>query len=114
MAELVEWDGYVSSALLGVEAVRACGRYGEAYAAEARAFLEDVALLPLDDGVLDEAASVGPSVLRSLDAVHLVTALSIREDLGAFVTYDRRLGRVAEDNGLPVVMPAVPGGRPRG
>jgi uncharacterized protein len=110
LAELVEWDGYVSSALLGVEAIRACGRYGEAYAAEARVFLGDVALLPLDDAVLDEAASVGPSMLRSLDAVHLVTALAIREEIGAFVTYDRRLGQVAEDNGLPVVMPTPPSG----
>jgi len=108
--ELIEWDGYVSSALLGVEAIRACGRYGKAYAFEARSYLGDVTLLPLDDGVLDEAASVGPSALRSLDAVHLATALSIREEIGVFVTYDRRLGRVAEDNGLPVVTPMLSSG----
>jgi len=69
-----------------------------------------VTLLPLDDAVLDEAASVGPSVLRSLDAIHLVTALAIHEEIGVFVTYDRRLGRVAEDNGLPVVMPMLSSG----
>ena len=47
LEELAEWDGYVSSALLGVEAIRACRRYEGEYAAEARAFLEGVALLPL-------------------------------------------------------------------
>ena len=78
LGELVEWDGYVSSALLGVEAIRACGRYGAEYAADARSFLVDMSLLPLDDAVLAEAASVDPAMLRSLDALHLATALSVR------------------------------------
>jgi hypothetical protein len=60
LEELSEWDGYVSSALLAVEAIRACGRYGPEYAFDARAFLEGVALLPLDDQVLGEARFPGP------------------------------------------------------
>jgi len=95
----------VSSALLGVEAIRACGRYGEPYAAEARLFLADVALLPLDDAVLDKAASIAPTALRSLDALHLATALSIRDDVGAFVSYDDRLCDAAAGRGLPVSRP---------
>jgi predicted nucleic acid-binding protein len=105
LAGLAEWDGYVSSALLGVEAVRACERYGEGYAEDARSFIADVALLPLDDVVLDEAASIGPTRLRSLDALHLATALSIRDEIGAFFTYDERLGEAAADHGLAVVRP---------
>jgi predicted nucleic acid-binding protein len=105
LAELAEWDGYVSSALLGVEAIRACGRYGGNYASQARAFLEGVALLPLDDAVLDEAASIDPAELRSLDALHLATALSIRDEIGTFVTYDDRLASTAMANGLPVSQP---------
>jgi predicted nucleic acid-binding protein len=102
---LSQWDAYVSSALLGVEAIRACGRYEGRYATEARAFLEGVALLPLDDAVLDEASSIDPAELRSLDALHLATALSIRDDIGAFFTYDERLGEAAADHGLAVVQP---------
>jgi predicted nucleic acid-binding protein len=102
---LAEWDGYVSSALLGVESIRACERYGEAYAKAARTFLVDVSLLPLDDAVLAEAAQMAPAELRSLDALHLATALSIREEIGAFVTYDERLGTAAAEKGLPVVRP---------
>ncbi len=104
--ELAEWDGYVSSSLLGVEAVRACARYGDEYARDARAWLDAVALLPLDDAVLDEAASLLPAGLRSLDAFHLATALSVRGELGVFVTYDERLGAAAEDRGLKVARPA--------
>ena len=106
LTELAEWDGYVSSALLGVEAIRACARYEGKYAAQARAFLEGVALLPLDDAVLDEAAAIRPAELRSLDALHLATALSIRDEIGLFVTYDERLGAAAADRGLPVSQPS--------
>jgi predicted nucleic acid-binding protein len=103
--ELAEWPGYVSSALLAVEAVRACARYGVAYANEARAWLEGIALLPIDDPVLDEATSLEPPALRSLDALHLATALSIRDDLGAFIAYDERLSSAAAERGLKVVTP---------
>jgi predicted nucleic acid-binding protein len=104
--ELAEWGDYVSSTLLAVEAVRACARYGQHYALEARTWLEGVALLPMDDPVLDKAASLEPLALRSLDALHLATALSIGDDLGALFTYDQRLAEAAERHGLPVAMPS--------
>lgn len=100
--ELARWDGYVSSMLLGVEAVRACARYGSDRAREARAWLYGVSLLPLDDAVLDAATSLLPPKLRALDALHLATALSVREELGVFFTFDERLGQAAENHGLPV------------
>jgi len=103
--ELAEWDGYVSSALLAVEAIRACARYGRGHAADARSFLEGLALLPLDDAVLDEAAALDSVGLRSLDALHLATALSVREEIGAFVTYDQRLAEAATGRGLRVLQP---------
>jgi uncharacterized protein len=103
--ELAEWEGYVSSALLAVESIRACARYGAEYADEARAWLEGIALLAMDDPVLDEATSLGPPALRSLDALHLTTALSIRDDLGAFFTCDKRLAEAAAEHGLPLVQP---------
>ena len=99
-AELAEWDGYVSSVLLGVESIRACARYGREYAHDAGEWLGGMALLPLSDAILDEAASLDPAGLRSLDALHLATALSIRDDIGVFVCYDERLGAAAADRGL--------------
>jgi predicted nucleic acid-binding protein len=104
--ELAKWEGYVSSALLGLEAIRACGRYGEGYAADARSFLMDISLLPLEDAVLSGAASLGPTKLRSLDAMHLATALNVRDEIGAFITYDQRLGEAAAGQGLPVTQPS--------
>ena len=63
-------------------------------------------MLPLDETILDIAAEVEPAGLRSLDALHLATALSIREEIGVFITYDERLGDAAEGQGLTVVQPA--------
>jgi len=105
LAELADWEGYVSSTLLAIEVIRACGRYGGRYAVDARSFLEGLALLPLGDAVLDEAASIDPATLRSLDALHLATALSIRDEIGAFVTYDERLAEAAEHRGFRVAQP---------
>jgi predicted nucleic acid-binding protein len=68
--------------------------------------LLDIALLPIDDEVLAPASAIEPPELRSLDALHLATALSIRDDLGAFVAYDQRLAEAAERHGLAVLQPA--------
>lgn len=94
------------SGLLGVEPIRACERYGSEYAGEARAYLDQVALLPLDEAVFSEAISIGPAELRTLDALHLATALSIKDDVGAFITYDERLATAAARHGLSVSRPS--------
>src|SRR5262249_43260685 len=77
------------------------------YACDAREWLLDVSRLPLDDALLDDAATLGPANLRSLDAIHLATAIGIREEIGAFITYDRRLAQAAQASGLPVVTPGA-------
>ena len=45
-------------------------------------------------------------MLRSLDAIHLATALLIREDVDALLTYDDRLAAAATAHGLQVATPA--------
>lgn len=106
MAELANWDGYVSSALLAVESIRACARRSAEDGREARRWLEGISLLPLDDAILDRATELEPAGLRSLDALHLATALSVSDEIGVFVAYDNRLAEAAKKRGLPVVQPA--------
>lgn len=104
--ELAKWGGHVSSQLLAVEAIRACARYGDRYEREARRFLESVALVPIDDEVLDEAVALRPIGLRSLDALHLATAVVVKNEIAVFVTYDQRLADAAATHGLTAVMPS--------
>ena len=103
--ELGGWSAWTSSSLLGVEAVRACRRLGEPVADSAEARLSDIALVPMDDEVLAIGRRLEPSGLRSLDAIHLATALSIGTDLGALFSYDDRLTEAATAAGVHVLSP---------
>ena len=53
-----------------------------------------------------KASVIGPAGLRTLDAIHLASALSVSEDLLAFVVYDAWLATAAVEAGLEVVAPA--------
>ena len=52
------------------------------------------------------ARTVTPATVRSLDAIHLGTALRFRPSLTSFVTYDKRLLDAAQAAGLPIDSPA--------
>jgi predicted nucleic acid-binding protein len=98
-------EGLVSSALLAVEARRAAARYGVLYIARAEKALGGVALVAIDDPVVESAARLEPPELRSLDAIHLATALSLGDDLGAMYVYDDRLAGAAREVGIRVESP---------
>jgi uncharacterized protein len=55
---------------------------------------------------------VDPVTVRSLDAIHLATALHIQGQLIAFVAYDSRLCDAARTAGLPVQAPGLPADGP--
>ncbi|WP_322780109.1 PIN domain-containing protein [Frankia sp. Cas4] len=56
--------------------------------------------------VLDHARTVSPAVLRSLDAIHLATALLTAESLHHLITYDKRMITAAEAAGLRTSTPS--------
>lgn len=68
--------------------------------------LRSVVILEVDDIVARRAARMAPAGLRTLDAIHLATALELGSEMDAFVTYDDRLAEAARTVGLPVVRPA--------
>ncbi|HEY8056374.1 MAG TPA: type II toxin-antitoxin system VapC family toxin [Terriglobales bacterium] len=68
-------------------------------------FLRSVVLLEVHVEVLEHAARLPPPALRSLDAIHLATALSV-PGLRDMVVYDRRLSAAAQAVGLRVWAPA--------
>lgn len=88
-----------------VEVPRAVMRFAPTALLQVRDVLDTVNVIQLKESVLHRAASLQPPALRSLDAVHLASALQIRADLTAFVAYDQRLHDAALDAGLPAVRP---------
>lgn len=97
----------VSSEIARVEVLRAIRRSGgdREMLERGREVIRRVGLLRVDGRVLELAADVEPADLRTLDAIHLASALILSEGLGAFVTYDRRLVAAAEQAGLGVQSP---------
>lgn len=67
--------------------------------------VEDVVVIELTNAIAGVAATLGPATLRTLDAIHLATALALVPDLDAFVSYDDRLATAARTIGLPVMRP---------
>lgn len=95
----------VSSDLSTVELLRTCQRIDGSLIEDARRLLDGVDLVPIDRAIVEQAATLAPRELRSLDAIHLASALSLIEDITDFVAYDARLFSAAEQAGLPVVSP---------
>jgi uncharacterized protein len=105
-AQIADGDALVSSALLLVEGRRAAARYGPLALARARSALATITLLPLDDATLEQAADLQPAELRSLDALHLASAVGLGAELGRFYCYDRRMSAAAVKLGIEVSDPA--------
>ena len=98
-------DRRVSSALLRTEALRAVRHLGAEALATVREGLRRVDLVGIDDRILDTAGTLEPRVLRTLDSIHLATAMAVGVDLEAIVTYDERMVDAARLLGLATATP---------
>ena len=52
------------------------------------------------------AVTCEPRELKTLDAIHLATALSLGHHLAGMIVYDRRLADAARHHGITVWAPA--------
>ena len=98
--------GWISSVLTEIESFRALARYAPEAASRLPAVLDQIDLIDLDQRIRMLAQTVTPATVRSLDAIHLGTALRSGPSLTSFVTYDRRLLDAAQAAGLPIDAPA--------
>ena len=67
--------------------------------------IDQIDLINLDQRIRILARTVQPVTVRSLDAIHLGTALHSRPGLTSLVTYDTRLLDTARAAALPVDSP---------
>jgi predicted nucleic acid-binding protein len=68
--------------------------------------LQRLDLVRVNDRILNAAGLLRPLELRSLDAVHLATAVELGAELGALVAYDARMAAAAKSLGIKVVQPS--------
>jgi predicted nucleic acid-binding protein len=115
IADLTQWQLF-SSQLLDVEVRRTLQRchFEGALAADpfARrlqewyAFRDAIDLVSISDGILRRAAEPFPTLIKTLDAIHLATALAWTrqtEEPIVVLTHDRQFGIAASACGYPVV-----------
>lgn len=111
--ELSDWlyerqdASLISSALAKVEVLRTCSKRGELALSLGRDLLSRIDLIPIRDDVIEDAARIGGSGLRTLDAIHLASVTSIGGAITALVAYDIRLLESAAELGLPCVHPGL-------
>ncbi|THV42903.1 type II toxin-antitoxin system VapC family toxin [Glycomyces buryatensis] len=88
-----------------VETVRGASHYGQ-YPTLMAELSTMYGELTMTQEVRDIASTL-PRSLRTLDALHVATALSIEDYLTSLVSYDRRLLKAAREQGLPVASPGM-------
>ena len=96
----------VSSALLSVEARRSVLRNDPTELPRTDLGLLRVEQVEVSGTVLEAASRLPDPMLRTLDAIHVATALLIREDVDVLVSYDPRMLAAAAAHGLSTASPA--------
>lgn len=108
--ELIQWRDVATSVLTEVELARAVARVRS----EGRDAADEIAVwaitaaateIELTPEIRRAAAELQPSGLKTLDAIHVASALSLGSDLAAVLTYDRQMQASARSVGVEVVAP---------
>lgn len=104
--DLAARPGLLCSALGATELLRACRRaLPRKHLSRVQDVLDAVVLLEVTPAILSRAAALAPADLRTLDAVHVATALSLEDAAIDIVTYDDRFAKAARAHGFAVVSP---------
>jgi predicted nucleic acid-binding protein len=103
---LETFERSVSSSLLRTE-LRRLG-FRREMLDRADALLAGVSLIKVDDEILTNAETITPSTVATLDAIHLATAVRLKEagKLSALMTYDKQLADGAREHGITVLSPS--------
>jgi uncharacterized protein len=96
---------WTSSVLVEIETFRALARHAPDALARLPPVLDLIDTVDLQPRIRRLARTVTPASVRSLDAVHLATALHLGSQLAWLFTYDKRLADAATNAGLPVSAP---------
>jgi len=110
-----KWDKAYSSSLWRVEALRTVDRLRLLHeisdsevadlVREVQFVHETLAIHPLDERIMQRASETFPTVIGTLDAIHLATAISVRESeaIDLLLTHDTQLSTAARSLGFEVL-----------
>lgn len=71
----------------------------------ARWLLDSLILITLHPTIFTRVTELAPNQPKSLDAIHLVAALELGDELAEIITYNNQLAEAARCNGINVISP---------
>lgn len=86
--------------------MRAVRRVAPELTKNAGEVVAQISVIDVGEPIRTRASVLGPVTVRSLDALHLATAIEIGDTLDAVITYDARMATAARSLGLEVIAPS--------
>ena len=97
----------VTSDLSTTELIRAAARSNDDQILAATAVLQRTTRVAVTRAITRRAALIQPRRLRSLDAIHVATAIELAPQVTTILTYDSRMVEAAHLNGFSTASPGA-------
>ena len=98
----------LSSTLARVEVIRSVTFHISELLEEALAVLAEIEMIPIDNAVITIAENLPPFMsLRTLDSIHIASALTVKSSIEGLITYDKEMIEAAEALGFKVLSPGM-------
>ena len=97
-----------SSALTRVEVIRVLQKIAPEKIDQAQIILAGIDLTPLNPAILSMAENFAPAItLKSLDALHVATAIFLDKSVKGVITYDKAMIKNAKELRIKVASPGM-------
>jgi predicted nucleic acid-binding protein len=98
----------ITSRITRVEIIRTITIHNPEFLEAAYEVLADIPMLPVDDSVFATAENFPQFIkLRTLDALHIASALVIKNAIKGVITYDRGMEEAAKSLGFITLSPGI-------
>ena len=101
-------NGLIASCISRVEVTRTIIRHEPDLLDATYDVLADIQMVPVEDAIITIAENLPQFIdLRSLDSLHIASALSIKNVLKGVITYDKEMVKAAESVGFKTLSPGM-------
>lgn len=97
-----------TSQLARIEVIRTINTHFPELLEDSYSVLTDIPMIPIDDAVITVAQSLPAFItLRTLDSIHLASALTIKNEIEGIISYDKEINKAAVAVGFKVSSPGM-------
>ncbi len=101
-------SGLIASRISRIEVTRTIIRYEPDLLDATYDVLADIQMVPVEDAIITIAENLPQFIdLRSLDSLHIASALSIKNVLKGVITYDKEMVKAAVALGFKTLSPGM-------